>query len=110
MCWLRLSVALFATDYDVSEFGEIDSTREAIVHTENSNSAGNARKLSESHLFSHALSWVRWRLDGDDDRFCGVYSQGDTLEEAMANIQGAKIAWMEMAWGYGDEISLLSQF
>jgi hypothetical protein len=28
----------------------------------------------------------------------------------MANIQAAKIVWMEMAWEYGDEISLLSQF
>jgi antitoxin HicB len=37
-------------------------------------------------------------------------TQGDTLEEAIANIQAAKIAWMEMAWEYGDEISLLSQF
>ena len=40
----------------------------------------------------------------------GCISQGDTLEEAMANIQEAKIAWMETAWEYGDEISLPSQF
>ena len=40
----------------------------------------------------------------------GCISQGDTLDEAMANIQAAKIAWIEIAWGYGDEISLLSQF
>ena len=40
----------------------------------------------------------------------GCISQGDTLEEAIANIQAAKIAWMEMAWEYGDEISLLSKF
>jgi antitoxin HicB len=42
--------------------------------------------------------------------FVGCLSQGDTLEEAMANIQAAKIAWMEMAWEYGDRISLPSQF
>jgi antitoxin HicB len=40
----------------------------------------------------------------------GCISQGDILEKAMANIQAAKIAWMEMAWEYGDEISFLSQF
>ena len=40
----------------------------------------------------------------------GCISQGDTLEEAIANIQEAKIAWMETAWEYGDEISLPSQF
>jgi antitoxin HicB len=40
----------------------------------------------------------------------GCISQGDTLDEAMANIQAAKIAWMETAWEYGDEISLPSQF
>jgi antitoxin HicB len=40
----------------------------------------------------------------------GCISQGDTLEEAMANIQEAKIAWIETAWEYGDEISLPSQF
>jgi antitoxin HicB len=40
----------------------------------------------------------------------GCISQGDTLEEAMANIQEAKIAWMETAWECGDEISLPSQF
>jgi predicted RNase H-like HicB family nuclease len=37
-------------------------------------------------------------------------SQGDTLAAAMANIQGAKIAGMETAWEYSDEISLPSQF
>jgi hypothetical protein len=33
MCWLRFSVPLFATDYEVSEFGEIDSPREALLGT-----------------------------------------------------------------------------
>jgi predicted RNase H-like HicB family nuclease len=36
----------------------------------------------------------------------GCISQGDTLEEAVANIQEAKIAWMETAWEYGDKIPL----
>jgi antitoxin HicB len=40
----------------------------------------------------------------------GCISQGDTMDEAMANFQAAKIAWMETAWAYGDEISLPSQF
>jgi antitoxin HicB len=36
----------------------------------------------------------------------GCLSQGDTLEEAVANIQEAKVAWMETAWEYRDEIPL----
>jgi antitoxin HicB len=36
----------------------------------------------------------------------GCMSQGDTLEEAMANIEEAKSAWMETAWECGDEIPL----
>jgi antitoxin HicB len=36
----------------------------------------------------------------------GCISQGDTLEEAVANIQEAKVAWMETAWEYGDKIPL----
>ncbi len=36
----------------------------------------------------------------------GCLSQGDTLEEAVANIQEAKVAWIETAWEYGDEIPL----
>jgi antitoxin HicB len=34
----------------------------------------------------------------------GCISQGDTLEEAMQNIQEAKIAWLETAIAYQDEI------
>jgi antitoxin HicB len=36
----------------------------------------------------------------------GCMSQGDTLEEAVANIQEAKSAWLETAWECGDEIPL----
>jgi antitoxin HicB len=36
----------------------------------------------------------------------GCLSQGDTLEEAVTNIQEAKVAWIETAWEYGDEIPL----
>jgi predicted RNase H-like HicB family nuclease len=36
----------------------------------------------------------------------GCISQGDTLEEAVNNIQEAKVAWIETAWEYGDEIPL----
>jgi antitoxin HicB len=36
----------------------------------------------------------------------GCISQGDTLEEAVSNIQEAKVAWMETAWECGDEIPL----
>jgi antitoxin HicB len=36
----------------------------------------------------------------------GCISQGDTLEEAVANIQEAKVAWIETAWECGDEIPL----
>ena len=36
----------------------------------------------------------------------GCLSQGDTLEEAVANIQEAKVAWIETAWEYGDNIPL----
>jgi antitoxin HicB len=36
----------------------------------------------------------------------GCISQGDTLEEAVANIQEAKIAWIETAWECGDDIPL----
>ncbi|MDB9494584.1 type II toxin-antitoxin system HicB family antitoxin [Spirulina major CS-329] len=35
-----------------------------------------------------------------------VLSQGDTLEEAVANSQEAKIAWIETAWECNDEIPL----
>ncbi|MBP0008683.1 MULTISPECIES: type II toxin-antitoxin system HicB family antitoxin [unclassified Roseofilum] len=38
----------------------------------------------------------------------GCISQGDTLEEAVANIQDAKTAWIETAWECGDEIPLPS--
>jgi predicted RNase H-like HicB family nuclease len=34
----------------------------------------------------------------------GCISQGDTLEEAMHNIQDAKAAWIEMAFEYADDI------
>jgi antitoxin HicB len=36
----------------------------------------------------------------------GCMSQGDTLEEAIANIQEAKSAWIETAWDCGDDIPL----
>jgi antitoxin HicB len=36
----------------------------------------------------------------------GCISQGDTLDEAVANIQEAKVSWMETAWENGDEIPL----
>ena len=36
----------------------------------------------------------------------GCLSQGDTLEEAVANIQEAKHAWLETAWECGDNIPL----
>ncbi|MDX2229513.1 MAG: type II toxin-antitoxin system HicB family antitoxin [Leptolyngbyaceae cyanobacterium bins.349] len=36
----------------------------------------------------------------------GCISQGDTLEEAMQNIQDAKEAWMETALEYNDEIPM----
>jgi predicted RNase H-like HicB family nuclease len=36
----------------------------------------------------------------------GCLSQGDTLEEAVANIQEAKHAWLETAWECGDDIPL----
>ncbi|WP_202803722.1 type II toxin-antitoxin system HicB family antitoxin [Spirulina subsalsa] len=36
----------------------------------------------------------------------GCLSQGDTLEEAIVNIQEAKVAWIQTAWDYGDEIPL----
>ncbi|MDJ1183075.1 type II toxin-antitoxin system HicB family antitoxin [Roseofilum casamattae] len=38
----------------------------------------------------------------------GCLSQGDTLEEAVANIQDAKMAWIETAWECGDDIPLPS--
>ncbi|MDJ1171512.1 type II toxin-antitoxin system HicB family antitoxin [Roseofilum sp. BLCC_M154] len=38
----------------------------------------------------------------------GCISQGDTLEEAVANIQDAKTAWIETAWECGDDIPLPS--
>ncbi len=36
----------------------------------------------------------------------GCISQGDTLEESIANIQEAKVAWIETAWECGDPIPL----
>jgi len=36
----------------------------------------------------------------------GCISQGDSLEEAVNNIQEAKVAWIETAWEYGDEFPL----
>jgi antitoxin HicB len=39
----------------------------------------------------------------------GCISQGDTLEEAMENIQDAKSAWLETAFEYQDEIPLPSR-
>jgi antitoxin HicB len=38
----------------------------------------------------------------------GCMSQGDSLEEAMANIEDAKLAWLETAWECGDDIPLPS--
>jgi predicted RNase H-like HicB family nuclease len=38
----------------------------------------------------------------------GCISQGETLEEAVANIQEAKAAWMETAWECQDPIPLPS--
>ncbi len=39
----------------------------------------------------------------------GCISQGDTLEEAIQNIQDAKQAWLETAFEYGDQIPLPSE-
>ena len=36
----------------------------------------------------------------------GCLSQGETLEEAVANIQEAKVAWLETAWECGDKGSI----
>lgn len=36
----------------------------------------------------------------------GCISQGETLEEAVTSIQDAKIAWLETAWEYHDNIPL----
>lgn len=36
----------------------------------------------------------------------GCISQGETLEEAVANIQDARVAWLETAWECGDPIPL----
>ena len=36
----------------------------------------------------------------------GCLSQAEMLAEAVANIQAAKIAWLETAWECGDSISL----
>ena len=36
----------------------------------------------------------------------GCLSQGDTLEEAIANIKEAQIAWIETALECGDEIPI----
>jgi antitoxin HicB len=38
----------------------------------------------------------------------GCISQGDTLEEAMQNIQDAKVAWLEAAFECNDQIPLPS--
>jgi antitoxin HicB len=38
----------------------------------------------------------------------GCMSQGDTLEEAMTNIEEARVAWIETAWECGDAIPLPS--
>jgi antitoxin HicB len=38
----------------------------------------------------------------------GCMSQGDTLEEAMMNIEEARVAWIETAWECGDAIPLPS--
>jgi antitoxin HicB len=40
----------------------------------------------------------------------GCMSQGDSLEEAMANIEDAKLAWLETAWECGDDIPLPSMW
>ena len=40
----------------------------------------------------------------------GCMSQGDDLEEAMANIQEAKTAWIETAWDCDDEIPLPTEY
>jgi antitoxin HicB len=39
----------------------------------------------------------------------GCMSQGNTLDEAVANIQAAKVAWLETAWECRDEIPLPTQ-
>ena len=36
----------------------------------------------------------------------GCLSQGDTLEEAVNNVQDAKLAWLETAWDCGDPIPM----
>ncbi len=36
----------------------------------------------------------------------GCISQGESLDEAVANIQEAKTAWIETAWECGDPIPL----
>jgi antitoxin HicB len=36
----------------------------------------------------------------------GCMSQGDTLDEAVANIQEAKVAWLETAWECRDDIPM----
>jgi antitoxin HicB len=38
----------------------------------------------------------------------GCMSQGDTLEDAMTNIEEARVAWIETAWDCGDEVPLPS--
>jgi antitoxin HicB len=38
----------------------------------------------------------------------GCMSQGDTLEEAMTNIEEARVAWIETAWECSDAIPLPS--
>jgi len=38
----------------------------------------------------------------------GCLTQGDTLEEVMANIEDARCLWLETAYDYGDEIPLPS--
>jgi antitoxin HicB len=38
----------------------------------------------------------------------GCMSQGDTLEEAVMNIEEARVAWIETAWECGDAIPLPS--
>jgi antitoxin HicB len=39
----------------------------------------------------------------------GCMTQGDSLEEAVDNIEEAKAAWIETAWECGDEIPLPTQ-
>jgi len=34
----------------------------------------------------------------------GCISQGDTIDEAVNNIEDAKKSWIETAWQYGDSI------